>query len=146
MNKNHKINKKIFELDKKDVSYAIATVINIKGSSSSKTGDKALYNEQGKRIMGYIGGGCIENRIGISASEAINEKKNKIINLDLNSDKMEMGIPCGGYMSVLIEPTISVPTIMIRGMGRSAEVLCKMAKTLGFKVIIQTSKRNASYV
>ena len=53
---------------------------------------------------------------------------------------MEMGIPCGGYMSVLIEPTISVPTIMIRGMGRSAEVLCKMAKTLGFKVIIQTSK------
>ena len=140
MNKNHKINKKIFELDKKDVSYAIATVINIKGSSSSKTGDKALYNEQGKRIMGYIGGGCIENRIGISASEAINEKKNKIINLDLNSDKMEMGIPCGGYMSVLIEPTISVPTIMIRGMGRSAEVLCKMAKTLGFKVIIQTSK------
>ena len=50
MNKNHKINKKIFELDKKDISYAIATVINIKGSSSSKTGDKALYNEQRKSI------------------------------------------------------------------------------------------------
>ena len=77
MNKNHKINKKIFELDKKDVSYAIATVINIKGSSSSKTGDKALYNEQGKRIMGYIGGGCIENRIEYLHLKQLMKKRTK---------------------------------------------------------------------
>jgi len=140
MNKYYKINKKIFELDKENISYAVATVINVKGSSSGKNGDKAIYNNQGKRIMGYIGGGCIENRIGESAKETIIQRKNKIINLDLNSDKMEMGIPCGGYMSILLEPTIKIPTLMIRGMGRAAEVLCKMAKTLGFKVIIQTSK------
>ena len=140
MNKNHKINKKIFELDKKNFSYSIATVINVKGSSSGKIGDKAIYNKNGKRIMGYIGGGCIENRVGMSAAESIIQKKNKIINLDLNSDKMEMGVPCGGYMSILVEPTIKTPILMIRGMGRAAEVLCEMAKTLGFKVVIQTSK------
>jgi len=133
MNKNHKINKKNF-------SYSIATVINVKGSSSGKIGDKAIYNKNGKRIMGYIGGGCIENRVGMSAAESIIQKKNKIINLDLNSDKMEMGVPCGGYMSILVEPTIKTPILMIRGMGRAAEVLCEMAKTLGFKVVIQTSK------
>jgi len=140
MNKNHQINKKIFELDKKNFSYSIATIINVKGSSSGKIGDKAIYNKNGKRIMGYIGGGCIENRIGISSAESIIQKKTKIINLDLNSDKIEMGVPCGGYMTILVEPTIKTDVLMIRGMGRAAEVLCEMAKTLGFKVIIQTSK------
>ena len=81
MNKYYKINKKIFELDKENISYAVATVINVKGSSSGKNGDKAIYNNQGKRIMGYIGGGCIENRIGESAKETIIGEINSAIGL-----------------------------------------------------------------
>ena len=42
--------------------FAMTTVIAVKGSTSAKIGDKALYDSDGKRITGYIGGGCVENR------------------------------------------------------------------------------------
>ena len=51
-----------------------------------------------------------------------------------------MGIPCGGFMSVLIEPQTLNKTIFIKGMGALAETLCKMASLLKFKVVVQTSK------
>ena len=35
-------------------SFAIATVIIVKGSSSGKTGDKAIFDKNGKRILGWL--------------------------------------------------------------------------------------------
>ncbi|SVD17279.1 uncharacterized protein METZ01_LOCUS370133, partial [marine metagenome] len=34
--------------------FAIATVIAVKGSTSAKTGNKAIYDRNGKRVIGYI--------------------------------------------------------------------------------------------
>ena len=51
-----------------------------------------------------------------------------------------MGIPCGGYMSVIVEPQMINPTLLIRGMGRVVEVLCQLANVLKFKVVVQTSE------
>jgi xanthine dehydrogenase accessory factor len=51
-----------------------------------------------------------------------------------------MGIPCGGSMSVLVEPQMNDPVILIRGEGSIVESLCTMAKMLNFKLIIHTSK------
>ena len=53
-----------------------------------------------------------------------------------------MGIPCGGSMSVIVEPHMIDSVILIRGEGRIVEVLCSMAKLLNFKIIIHTSKSN----
>ena len=41
-------------------------------------------------------------------------------------------------MSVIVEPQLKVPTLLVRGMGRAVEVLCQMAHTLNFKVVVQT--------
>ena len=56
-------------LDLDEIPYAIATVIKVFGSSSGKVGDKALFDQNGKRLEGYIGGGCIENRVSETAKE-----------------------------------------------------------------------------
>ena len=120
--------------------FAIATVIAVKGSTSAKTGNKVIYDRNGKRVIGYIGGGCVENRVGQTAVESLADNQTRMVDVNLDSDDMKLGIPCGGMMTVFVEPQQSSPTILIRGMGRVVEVLAEMASLLNFKVLIQTQE------
>ena len=52
MSKNKLFLKEALELENNEKPYAIATVINVKGSSSGKVGDKAIFDEKGYRIIG----------------------------------------------------------------------------------------------
>jgi xanthine dehydrogenase accessory factor len=139
MSKHSDIFQIITDLDAAETPFAIASVFNVQGSSSGKVGDKALFDENGKRIIGYIGGGCIENRVAATAKETLIDGVPRTVEIDLDSDQMDMGIPCGGYMSVIVEPQMINPTLFIRGMGRVVEVLCQLASLLKFKVVVQTS-------
>ena len=130
----------IAQLESDEIPFAIASVFEVHGSSSGKVGDKAIFDERGKRIIGYIGGGCIENRVAATAKESLIDGLPKTIEIDLDSDEMGMGIPCGGYMSVIVEPQMLNKTLLIRGMGGLTEILCEMASMLKFKVIVQTSE------
>mgnify|MGYP001438822327 CR=1 FL=1 len=130
----------IAQLESDEIPFAIASVFEVHGSSSGKVGDKAIFDETGKRIIGYIGGGCIENRVAATAKESLIDGLPKTIEIDLDSDEMGMGIPCGGYMSVIVEPQMLNKTLLIRGMGGLTEILCEMASILKFKVIVQTSE------
>ena len=140
MSRNKQFFNEALNLENKDKPYAIATVIKVIGSSSGKVGDKAIFDEKGYRVMGYIGGGCIENRVSDAAIETLINGIPKTIDINLDSETMDKGIPCGGTMSVIVEPQEVNPTILIRGEGRIVEVLCEMAKLLNFKIIIHTSK------
>lgn len=131
------------ELRSENQSFVIATVIAVQGSTSAKTGDKAIFDDRGKRVIGYIGGGCVENRIGRSAIESLEDNQTRIVDVNLDSDDMELGIPCGGMMTIFVEPKIQPQTILVRGMGRVVEVLAELAKMLQFKVVIQTQKDEA---
>lgn len=126
------------ELEEAELPFVLATVFMVKGSSSGKVGDKALYDEKGRRIIGYIGGGCIENRVAATAQESLEDGEPKIVDIDLDSDLMEMGIPCGGYMSVIVEPKMKSPTLLVRGMGSVVESINQIAHLLKMKTIIQT--------
>ena len=70
------------ELRREKLPFAIATVIAVKGSSSSKTGDKAIYDKKGKRIVGYIGGGCVENRVGQTVVESLDDNQTRMIDVN----------------------------------------------------------------
>ena len=130
----------IAQLESDEIPYAIASVFQVHGSSSGKVGDKAIFDINGRRIIGYIGGGCIENRVAATAKESLSDGLPKTIEIDLDSDEMGMGIPCGGYMSVIVEPQMVNKTLLIRGMGGLTEILCEMANILKFKVVVQTSE------
>jgi len=141
MSKHKDLFQKVAELERQQESYVIATVFKVQGSSSGRVGDKALFDKNGDRILGYIGGGCIENRVASTARETLSEGNPKIVEIDLDSDEIAMGIPCGGYMSVIVEPQKPNPVLLIRGMGRVVEVLCQMAKLLKFNVVIHTDEK-----
>ena len=142
MSKHKILFKEALKLENNEKPYAIATVIRVEGSSSGKVGDKEIFDEKGQRIMGYIGGGCIENRVSDTAIETLIDGIPKVVEIDLDSDTIGMGIPCGGNMSVIVEPQLIDSVILIRGEGRIVEVLCNMAKLLNFKLIVHTSKSN----
>ena len=142
MSKHKILFKEALKLENNEKPYAIATVILVEGSSSGKVGDKEIFDEKGQRIMGYIGGGCIENRVSDAAIETLIDGIPKVVEIDLDSDTIAMGIPCGGNMSVIVEPQMIDSVILIRGEGRIVEVFCSMAKLLNFKLIVHTSKSN----
>ena len=142
MSKHKILFKEALKLENNEKPYAIATVIRVEGSSSGKVGDKEIFDEKGQRIMGYIGGGCIENRVSDTAIETLIDGIPKVVEIDLDSDTIAMGIPCGGNMSVIVEPQMIDSVILIRGEGRIVEVFCSMAKLLNFKLIVHTSKSN----
>ena len=142
MSKHKILFKEALKLENNEKPYAIATIIRVEGSSSGKVGDKEIFDEKGQRIMGYIGGGCIENRASDAAIETLIDGIPQGVEIDLDTDTIAMGIPCGGNMSVIVEPQMIDSVILIRGEGRIVEVFCSMAKLLNFKLIVHTSKSN----
>jgi xanthine dehydrogenase accessory factor len=43
--------------------FAIATVVRVDGSSSARPGSKAIIDEEGKLVIGWVGGGCAESAV-----------------------------------------------------------------------------------
>ena len=82
MSKHKDLFQKVAELERQQESYVIATVFKVQGSSSGRVGDKALFDKNGDRILGYIGGGCIENRVASTAKETLSEGNPKIVEID----------------------------------------------------------------
>ena len=52
MSKNKLFLKEALKIESKEKPYAVATVISVKGSSSGRVGDKALFDEKGYRLIG----------------------------------------------------------------------------------------------
>jgi xanthine dehydrogenase accessory factor len=124
------------EIHAQRVPYAVATVIEVVGSTSAKTGSKALIDENGMVITGWVGGGCAESTTCTTALECISSGQTQVIHIDLDDEVLGAGMPCGGHMRVFVEPFLPAPTLWIMGHGAVAEHLCQFADTLGFKVVV----------
>jgi len=122
-----------------NVPYAVATVIDVVGSTSAKTGSKALIDQDGRVVTGWVGGGCAESTACHAAQSSIVSGETSIIEIDLDDEVLGAGMPCGGHMRVFIEPFIPKPTIWIMGHGAVAEHLCHLADLMGFSVIVNDS-------
>jgi xanthine dehydrogenase accessory factor len=113
---------------------ALVTVIGTEGSTPQKAGAKMLVFADG-RIVGTIGGGCVEAEMVTRARQAIGNGRTQIAACDLTPDQAgEDGLVCGGRMQVFIEPMEGTPTLCIFGAGHVAQPLARMAKGVGFRV------------
>jgi len=116
--------------------YAVATVVETSGSVSAKTAAKAVINQEGKVVAGWVGGGCAEAATCDTALECMQTGQTTVIDIDLNDEILGAGMPCGGSMRVYVEPVLALPTLWIMGHGRVAECLCQLGDLFGFRVII----------
>jgi xanthine dehydrogenase accessory factor len=113
---------------------ALVTVVATEGSTPQKAGARMLVHGDG-RIVGTIGGGCLEAEMTWRAREAIGGRRPKLVSYDLTPDQAgEDGLVCGGRMQVFIEPIEPVPVLCLFGAGHVAQPLARMAKACGFRV------------
>jgi xanthine dehydrogenase accessory factor len=113
---------------------ALVTVIATEGSTPQKSGAKMVVYPDG-RIVGTIGGGCIEAEMTWRARQAIETRRSQMASYDLTLDQAgEDGLVCGGRMQVFIEPIDGTPTLCLFGAGHVAQPLARMAKQVGFRV------------
>ena len=113
---------------------ALVTVVGTEGSTPQKAGAKMLVHADG-RIVGTIGGGCLEAEMTWRARDAIESRKVRLVSYDLTPEQAgEDGLVCGGRMQVFIEPIESTPILCLFGAGHVAQPLARMAKAVGFRV------------
>jgi xanthine dehydrogenase accessory factor len=126
----------LMEMRAKGQPYAVATVVDTVGSTSAKTGAKAVIDADGRVVAGWVGGGCAESTTCNAALQCLASGKTTIIDIDLNDEVLGAGMPCGGSMRVYIEPVLPKPTLWIMGHGRVAECLCMLGDLMGLAVVV----------
>lgn len=85
---------------------ALATVVQVEGSSYRRPGARMLVTEDGM-LTGAISGGCLEGDALRKALLAINEQKNKLVTYDTtDEDDARFGVQlgCNGIVHILFEP------------------------------------------
>jgi xanthine dehydrogenase accessory factor len=126
----------LVSIRQQNVAYAVATVIEVVGSTSAKTGSKALIDQNGRVVTGWVGGGCAESSTCHAAEKCMQSGETDIIEIDLDDEVLGAGMPCGGHMRVYIEPFTPKPSVWIMGHGAVAEHICHLADLMGFAVIV----------
>lgn len=116
--------------------YVVATVVEIRGSSAAKPASKALFDDQGRLLCGWIGGGCAQSMVSEAALECLRTGATRIMEIDLDDEVFGAGMPCGGRMRVYVEPVLPKPVLWLMGHGRLVESLCEFAHGVGFDVMV----------
>ena len=135
---------KAAELAAQGQSFAVATVVQVEGSSSARRGSKAIIDGQGKLLLGWVGGGCAESAVRSEALRSIKLGTPLVITLDMTDELLGVGMPCGGKMDVYIEPVLPKPDLLIAGHGRIAETLATLGHLLGFRVTVNDPGADAA--
>ena len=114
--------------------FVVATVIGVDGSASAQAGSKAILDARGRTLFGWVGGGCAESAVRDEAMLALRDGRPRRLRLDLNDEVLGVGMPCGGYMDLYIEPVIPQPKLVVLGHGAIAETTVRLGALLGFHV------------
>ena len=81
--------------------FALATVINVRGSTPREVGAKMLVRDDGQ--VGTIGGGCGEAEVWQKAMEVLESGRPEIVQVDLTTPIDGEDKICGGIMDVFVE-------------------------------------------
>lgn len=127
---------KIAQIENGNKLAALCTVTHTSGSTPRKAGAKMIViadNSINNKIIGTIGGGSIEYKIRKEALFVISHQVSKQIQVELSN---ELGMCCGGNMTIFIEPLLKKPCCIILGAGHIAQSLCNLATYIGFSCFI----------
>lgn len=119
-------------LSRAGAPFALATVINHRGSSPRKAGAKMLMRSDGS-ILGSIGGGRVEAETIQAAKAALAEGSPRTLDFVLTE---EHGFVCGGAMTVYVEPHGCTPQLVMFGCGHVGKATAALAKGCGFRVTV----------
>lgn len=120
------------QMERSHESSALCTVVKIKGSTPRKPGAKMIVIDDDNpygRILGSVGGGAIEHLIRKKAIDAIRSNEAQLMTTSLRN---ELGMCCGGEMTVFIEPIVTRSDLICFGAGHIVQAICPILSSLGF--------------
>lgn len=127
---------KAADFENSSFNSALCTVVEVRGSTPRKVGAKMIVvddHEPMGLIVGTIGGGAIEHLIRGLALESIRLQKPRLVSTSLRN---ELGMCCGGEMTIFIEPIVKKSQFICFGAGHISQALCPLAAHLGYEVSV----------
>ena len=112
--------------------FVLATVVESIGSAPREAGAKMLIRQNGS-IVGTVGGGAVEKAVIEEAKKLMNSNTPVLLRYDLGA---ELGMQCGGRMSIFLEPFLPAAKLYIFGAGHIGTALTPIADLLGFSVTV----------
>ena len=92
------------ELEREGRRFAVATVVRTTGSTPQVVGAKLLVDDLG-RLVGTLGGGCVEGDAFVEAKRVIESGEPSLREYELTEElAWDTGLVCGGTMWISIEP------------------------------------------
>jgi len=99
---------KIREWDNEGRKMALATVVKTWGSSPRPVSSHLIIDADG-HMEGSVSGGCIDGVVVTAAFETIKTGKGELLEFEVATDQAwEVGLSCGGEVSILVEPLNNV--------------------------------------
>lgn len=114
--------------------FVLCTVTATQGSTPQKTGARLVVRHDGS-LSGTVGGGAIEQQV-VDAAKALLKSPGsdaKTIETHLTHD---LGMCCGGRMTVFLEKHGGRPSLFIFGAGHVAQELAVLAHRVGFSITV----------
>jgi xanthine dehydrogenase accessory factor len=110
----------------------LALVIRSVGSAPGKVGSKSIVLPDGS-IHGTVGGGVVEARVIADSLNALEDGRGpRTVHYKLD----ELGMSCGGEMSVYLEPLEPPKRVIIYGGGHVGAAVARVLKTLGCRIAV----------
>jgi xanthine dehydrogenase accessory factor len=131
------IYQKINELLDKQETFALATIVDYKGSVPRRLAKMIVTREL--KTYGTIGGGCVEGQVAEEAGLMLREGRKGVVlkSYDLVEEEAGgVGMNCGGKIDVTIEIIEPEPRLIIAGSGHIASALAKLGQMLGFEITV----------
>ncbi len=91
--------------------FALITSLAIEGGAAREVGSLALVDVMG-RMTGYLSNGCIDRDIQLHAQDALQSGVRKVIRYGEGSRYVDLKLPCGGALTVLIDPNPEIGVLV----------------------------------
>ena len=115
------------------VPAVLATVVAAVGSTPQLPGAKLVLAASGE-CAGTVGGGAFEERVLAEARALLGgDAKTRLLELNLSRD---LGMCCGGVMTVFLERVPMPARLVVLGAGHIAQPLVELAATVGFEAVV----------
>jgi xanthine dehydrogenase accessory factor len=112
--------------------FVLATVTGTRGFTPRKGGARMLIAENGE-TAGTIGGGAIEQAVLEEARGLFARGGSSTLRHHLTQ---ELGMCCGGEMTVFLEAIVPMPRLVVFGAGYIARPLASLASGCGYEVTV----------
>ena len=120
-------------------AYALVTLVKTDGATPRSVGSKMIVFGDGS-FEGTVGGGVLEKHIVQDTVDCI--KNGEKVLREYENRSKEAGSPCGGTITVFIEPEQGAPELVVCGAGHVGGCLIDIASRLGYHITAIDTRNN----